>query len=264
MSSPSSTMSQNVRSASHEQTGHQPRQHPAEIRHIRQCAGSADLGSASSRDIDIRSCRTSRSNLPPCNKIASRCCGQILSDMHQRVPERIGLGLADRDDRGLSIDGDQLTRAGAILSLVARPGAAAGILRHRDASLFVTQTTFSIPSLVRCNHERRRCQSANSILLVTFAREYREQTGMQRRGGRDQGRRNPATPGADDGGGDVRRPDSDGARDWRRAANRTPRWHAPCLVASLVGTCSTLLFVPFLYAALLRTGKTVNPLKDYL
>src|SRR6202035_3172464 len=54
--------------------------------------------------------------------------------------------------------------------ILALPGAGAGIL----LMLFVTGTTISVPSLMRAIMAVR-VASANSILLVTFAREQRQQ-----------------------------------------------------------------------------------------
>ena len=102
--------------------------------------------------------------------------------------------------------------------------------------------------------------SANSILLVTFAREHREAAGCSARGG-DHRRTDPTTPGADDGQRDVRRHAADVARA-RRGQRRNAALARAVLGGIAVGTCSTLLFVPFLYAVL-RRGE-VRPLEDYV
>ena len=96
--------------------------------------------------------------------------------------------------------------------------------------------------------------SANSILLVTFAREHREATGRSAVEAAIMA--GPTAPGTDDGRHDVRRHAADVARA-RRGQTALAR---AVLGGIAIGTCSTLLFVPFLYAVL-RRGE-VRPLED--
>ena len=102
--------------------------------------------------------------------------------------------------------------------------------------------------------------SANSILLVTFAREHREKTGCS------------AVEAAIEAGDKRLRPVlmtagamfvglipmalglGDGSEQNAALARAV-------LGGVAVGTCSTLLFVPFLYAAL--RGGEAKPLEDY-
>ena len=79
--------------------------------------------------------------------------------------------------------------------LAALPLAFCGIV----ISLFVTQTTFSIPSLLGAIMSVG-VASANSILLVTFAREHREETGASAVEAAIEAGADAAAAGADDGG----------------------------------------------------------------
>ena len=84
----------------------------------------------------------------------------------------IGLGLVGYFEPDLLGKSDSVSRTALIPAWVGIALAFCGIVM----SLFVTQTTFSIPSLFGAIMSVG-VASANSILLVTFAREYREQTG---------------------------------------------------------------------------------------
>jgi len=139
--------------------------------------------------------------------------------------------------------------------LAALPLAFCGIV----GSLFITQTTFSIPSLMGAIMSIG-VASANSILLVTFAREYREATGCSAAkaaimAGQTRLRPVLMTAGAMFVG---MLPMSLGLADGSEANAALAR---AVLGGIAVGTCSTLLFVPFLYSVLRRGA--VTPLEDY-
>ena len=94
--------------------------------------------------------------------------------------------------------------------LMALPGALAGIVWM----LFLTQTTFSVPSLmgsIMCIG----VATANSILMVVFANDQREE-GMDAALGRAVRRPHAHPPGADDGQRHDHRHAADGARHGRR------------------------------------------------
>ena len=140
--------------------------------------------------------------------------------------------------------------------LAALPLAFCGII----ASLFITQTSFSIPSLMGAIMSVG-VASANSILLVTFAREHREATGCT------------AAEAAIAAGETRLRPVlmTAGAMfvgllpmalGIGLGSEQNAALARAVLGGILVGTCSTLLFVPFLYA-LLRQGEA-KPLEDYV
>jgi multidrug efflux pump subunit AcrB len=140
--------------------------------------------------------------------------------------------------------------------LAALPLAFCGII----GSLFITQTTLSIPSLMGAIMSIG-VASANSILLVTFAREHREATGCSAVeaaivAGRTRLRPVLMTAGAMFVG---MLPMSLGLAEGSEANAALAR---AVLGGIAVGTCSTLLFVPFLYAVL-RRGE-VRPLEDYV
>jgi multidrug efflux pump subunit AcrB len=127
-------------------------------------------------------------------------------------------------------------------------------------SLFITQTTLSIPSLMGAIMSIG-VASANSILLVTFAREHREATGCSAveaaiMAGQTRLRPVLMTAGAMFVG---MLPMSLGLAEGSEANAALAR---AVLGGIAVGTCSTLLFVPFLYAVL-RRGE-VRPLEDYV
>ena len=127
-------------------------------------------------------------------------------------------------------------------------------------SLFITQTTFSIASLMGAIMSVG-VASANSILLVTFAREYREQ------------HRCSAIEGAIAAGEARLRPVlmTAGAMvvglipmalDLGQGGEQNAALARAVIGGISVGTCSTLLFVPFLYS-LLRSGPVHAP-EDYV
>jgi multidrug efflux pump subunit AcrB len=140
--------------------------------------------------------------------------------------------------------------------LAALPLAFCGIV----ASLFITQTTFSIPSLMGAIMSVG-VASANSILLVTFAREHRESTrcsAFEAAIAAGETRLRPVLMTA--GAMFV------GLLPMAIGIGEGSEQNAALARAVLggigVGTCSTLLFVPFLYA-LLRRGEA-KPLEDYI
>jgi multidrug efflux pump subunit AcrB len=140
--------------------------------------------------------------------------------------------------------------------IAALPLAFCGIV----ASLFVTQTTFSIPSLMGAIMSVG-VASANSILLVTFAREHRESTGCSAveaaiAAGETRLRPVLMTAGAMFVG---LLPMAIGVGE---GSEQNAALARAVLGGIAVGTCSTLLFVPFLYA-LLRRGEA-KPLEDYV
>jgi multidrug efflux pump subunit AcrB len=127
-------------------------------------------------------------------------------------------------------------------------------------SLFVTQTTFSIPSLFGAIMSVG-VASANSILLVQFAREEREHTGCDAReaaikAGAERLRPVLMTAGAMFVG---LLPMALGLGE---GSEQNAALARAVLGGVTVGVCSTLIFVPFLYATL-RRGR-FEPVKDYL
>jgi multidrug efflux pump subunit AcrB len=210
-----------------------------------------DLGSVSREIENIM--QDEQKNLPVPDRIS--VLGQI-ADMHSAF-QNLGIGL------GIAMIAVYLLMAVNFQSwgdpfvvLAALPLAFCGIVM----SLFVTQTTFSIPSLFGAIMSVG-VASANSILLVTFAREYREQTGCG------------AAEAAMKAGETRLRPVLMTAAAMfvglipmalglGEGSEQNAALARAVLGGILVGTCSTLLFVPFLYS-LLRTEK-VEPLKDYV
>ncbi len=203
-------------------------------------------------DID-RIVQDLRKQLTPGNTITLR--GQILSK--NEAFSHIGLGL------GVALVAVYLLMAvnyqswgDPLVVLLALPLAFCGIC----ASLFITQTTLSIPSLMGAIMSVG-VASANSILLVTFAREHREQTGCSAAeaafvAGETRLRPVLMTAGAMFVG---LIPMALGLGD---GSEQNAALARAVLGGVAVGTCSTLLFVPFLYATL-RRG-TVKPLEDYV
>ncbi len=127
-------------------------------------------------------------------------------------------------------------------------------------SLFITQTTLSIPSLFGAIMAVG-VASANSILLVTFAREHREETGCS------------AIEAAVAAGETRLRPVLMtalamfvGLLPMAIGVGEGSEQNAALARAVLggvaVGTCATLLFVPFLYSVL-RRGQ-IRPVEDYV
>ena len=143
-----------------------------------------------------------------------------------------------------------------LVVLLALPLAFCGIM----ISLFITGTALSIPSLMGAIMAVG-VASSNSILLVTFAREHREKTGAS------------ALEAAMEAGSERLRPVlmtagamfvglfpmalglGDGSEQNAALARAV-------MGGVAVGTCSTLLFVPFLYS-LMRRGPAEAP-TDYL
>ena len=210
-----------------------------------------DLGSVN-RDIETIM-QDEQKNLPVPDRIS--VLGQI-ADMHSAF-QNIGLGLAIAMIAVyLLMSINYQSWGDPFVVLAALPLAFCGIVM----SLFVTQTTFSIPSLFGAIMSVG-VASANSILLVTFAREYREQTGCS------------AAEAAIKAGETRLRPVLMTAAAMfvglipmalgiGEGSEQNAALARAVLGGILVGTCSTLLFVPFLYSVL-RTGKT-EPLKDYI
>ena len=140
--------------------------------------------------------------------------------------------------------------------LCALPLAFCGIVM----SLFITQTTFSIPSLFGAIMSVG-VASANSILLVTFAREHREATGCS------------AAEAAIEAGATRLRPVLMTASAMfiglvpmaigiGEGSEQNAALARAVLGGVAIGTCSTLLFVPFLYSVLRRGD--AKPVEDYI
>ncbi len=126
-------------------------------------------------------------------------------------------------------------------------------------SLFITGTTLSIPSLFGAIMAVG-VASANSILLVTFAREHREETGCSAEeaaiaAGETRLRPVLMTAGAMFVG---LIPMAIGIGE---GSEQNAALARAVLGGVAFGTCATLVFVPFLYA-LLRRGK-FHPVEDY-
>ncbi|MCJ2131912.1 efflux RND transporter permease subunit [Methylobacterium sp. E-045] len=142
-----------------------------------------------------------------------------------------------------------------LVVLAALPLAFCGIV----ASLFITGTTFSIPSLFGAIMSVG-IASANSILLVTFAKEHREATGCSAAeaallAGETRLRPVLMTAGAMFLGLIPMALGTGEGGEQNAALARA------VMGGIAIGTPSTLLFVPFLYT-LLRRGE-VKPLQDY-
>ncbi len=143
-----------------------------------------------------------------------------------------------------------------LVVLAALPLAFCGIV----ISLFATQTTFSIPSLMGAIMSVG-VASANSILLVTFAREHREETGASAMDAAIEAGRTRLRPVLMTAGamfvGLIPMAIGIGQGSEQNAALARA-----VLGGVAVGTCSTLLFVPFLYSVL-RRGEA-KKLEDYV
>jgi multidrug efflux pump subunit AcrB len=210
-----------------------------------------DLGSVS-REIETIM-QDEQKNLPVPDRIS--VLGQI-ADMHSAFTN-LGIGLAIAMIAVYLLMSVNFQSWGdPFVVLAALPLAFCGIVM----SLFVTQTTFSIPSLFGAIMSVG-VASANSILLVTFAREHREQTGCS------------AAEAAIKAGETRLRPVLMTAAAMfvgllpmalglGEGSEQNAALARAVLGGILVGTCSTLLFVPFLYSVL-RTGKA-EALKDYV
>jgi multidrug efflux pump subunit AcrB len=210
-----------------------------------------DLGAVSKEIEQIM--QDEQKNLPVPDRIS--VLGQI-ADMHSAF-NNLGLGLAIAMIAVYLLMAVNFQSWGdPFVVLAALPLAFCGIVM----SLFVTQTTFSIPSLFGAIMSVG-VASANSILLVTFAREYREHTGCG------------AAEAAIKAGETRLRPVLMTAAAMfvglipmalglGEGSEQNAALARAVLGGILLGTCSTLLFVPFLYSVL-RTGKA-EPLKDYV
>ena len=142
-----------------------------------------------------------------------------------------------------------------LVVLLALPIAFCGIV----TSLFITHTTFSIPSLMGAIMSVG-VASANSILLVTFAREHRENEGSTAAEAAIAAASTRVRPVLMTAGamfvGLIPMAIGIGEGSEQNAAL------ARAVLGGIsFGTCSTLLFVPFLYT-LLRRGD-VKKLEDY-
>ncbi|MGI4796251.1 MAG: efflux RND transporter permease subunit [Janthinobacterium lividum] len=142
-----------------------------------------------------------------------------------------------------------------LVVLLALPIAFCGIV----TSLFITHTTFSIPSLMGAIMSVG-VASANSILLVTFAREHRETEGSTAAEAAVAAAETRVRPVLMTAGamfvGLIPMAIGIGEGSEQNAAL------ARAVLGGIsFGTCSTLLFVPFLYT-LLRRGD-VKKLEDY-
>jgi multidrug efflux pump subunit AcrB len=139
---------------------------------------------------------------------------------------------------------------------MALPLAFCGIM----VSLFVTQTTLSIPSLMGAIMSIG-VVSANSILLVTFAREHREQTGASAMEAAIEAASHRVRPVLMTAGamfvGLIPMAIGVGEGSEQNAALARA-----VLGGVAFGTCATLIFVPFLYT-LLRRGEAREP-EDYI
>ena len=210
-----------------------------------------DLGGVEA-DID-RIVAGQQKQLQPPDKISIR--GQIQSKDQAFLHIGIGLVVAMVAVYLLMVINFQ-TWGDPFVVLAALPLAFSGIV----ASLFITQTSFSIPSLMGAIMSVG-VASANSILLVTFAREHRETHGSSAAeaaiaAGETRLRPVLMTAGAMFVG---LLPMAIGVGE---GSEQNAALARAVLGGIGVGTCSTLLFVPFLYA-LLRRGEA-KPLEDYL
>ncbi|GJE27507.1 efflux RND transporter permease subunit [Methylobacterium organophilum] len=210
-----------------------------------------DLG-AVARDID-RIVEEEQTALPAPDKIAVR--GQIENMRAAFFRLEVGLGIALIAVYLLMAVNYQ-SWGDPFVVLAALPLAFCGIV----ASLFVTGTTFSIPSLFGAIMSVG-IASANSILLVTFAKEHREATGCSAyeaaiAAGETRLRPVLMTAGAMFLGLIPMALGTGEGGEQNAALARA------VMGGIALGTPSTLLFVPFLYT-LLRRGP-VRPIEDYV
>ena len=210
-----------------------------------------DLGSVA-RDID-RIVVEEQKALPAPDKITVR--GQIENMRAAFFRMEVGLGIALIAVYLLMAVNYQ-SWGDPFVVLAALPVAFCGIV----ASLFITNTAFSIPSLFGAIMSVG-IASANSILLVTFAKEHREATGCSAREAAivaGETRLRPVLMTASAMFlGLVPMAIGTGEGGEQNAAL------ARAVMGGLaLGTPSTLLFVPFLYS-LLRRGEA-KPLEDYI
>lgn len=210
-----------------------------------------DLGSVE-RDIR-RIVAEEQGALKPGNRVVVR--GQIAS--MDSAFFRLGLGLAAALVFVYLLMAVNFQSWGdPLVVLLALPVAFCGI----TLGLFVTGTAFSIPSLMGAIMSVG-VASANSILLVTFAREHREATGASAvdaaiEAGLERVRPVLMTAGAMFVG---LIPMSLGLGD---GSEQNAALARAVMGGIAFGTCSTLLFVPFLYSVL-RRGPA-RPPADYL
>ena len=213
-------------------------------------AQDRDLGGLES-DID-RIVHAEQKQLQPPDKITVR--GQIQSKDQAFLHIGIGL-LVALVAVYLLMAVNYQTWGDPLVVLLALPLAFCGIV----ASLFITQTSFSIPSLMGAIMSVG-VASANSILLVTFAREHREE------------HHSSAAEAAIAAGHTRLRPVLMTAAAMfvgllpmaigiGEGSEQNAALARAVLGGVAVGTCSTLLFVPFLYSVL-RRGEA-KPLEDY-
>ncbi|MCW6508965.1 efflux RND transporter permease subunit [Lichenifustis flavocetrariae] len=213
-------------------------------------AQDRDLGGIS-KDID-RIVADAQKKLPAPDKITVR--GQIES-MHSAFG-RIELGLAIAMVVVYMLMAVNFQSWGdPLVVILALPIAFCGIL----TSLFVTHTSLSIPSLFGAIMSVG-VASSNSILLVTFAREHREETGCNAveaaiAAGETRLRPVLMTAGAMFVG---LLPMAIGIGE---GSEQNAALARAVLGGVAFGTCSTLLFVPFLYATL-RQGR-FKGVEDY-
>ena len=209
-----------------------------------------DLGSVAA-DLDKLVADASK-QLAPGNRIVVR--GQIGS--MRDAFGRIGLGLiAALAFVYLVMAVNFQSWGDPVVVLLALPVAFCGIM----LSLFATGTTLSIPSLMGAIMAVG-VASANSILLVTFAREHREETGASAadaalEAGKQRLRPVLMTAGAMFVGLIPM------ALDIGQGGEQNAALARAVLGGVGFGTCSTLLFVPFLYSVL-RTREAKAP-EDY-
>ena len=210
-----------------------------------------DLGGVA-KDIE-RIMAEEQKTLPVPDKITVR--GQIADMQNAFFNIEMGLGIAVVAVYLLMVINYQ-SWGDPLVVLCALPLAFCGIVM----SLFITQTAFSIPSLFGAIMSVG-VASANSILLVTFAREHREATGCS------------AVEAAIEAGTTRLRPVlmTAGAMfvglipmaiGIGEGSEQNAALARAVLGGVAVGTCSTLLFVPFLYSVLRRGD--VKPVEDYL
>ncbi|MCE4224779.1 efflux RND transporter permease subunit [Methylobacterium sp. C25] len=210
-----------------------------------------DLGSVA-REID-RIVQEEQKALPAPDKITVR--GQIENMRSAFFRLEVGLGIALIAVYLLMAVNYQ-SWGDPFVVLAALPLAFCGI----TASLFITGTTFSIPSLFGAIMSVG-IASANSILLVTFAKEHREATGCSAmeaaiKAGDTRLRPVLMTAGAMFLGLIPMAIGSGEGGEQNAALARA------VMGGIAIGTPATLLFVPFLYT-LLRRG-AVQPVEDYL
>ncbi len=214
-------------------------------------AQDRDLGSIAS-DID-KIVHDEQKKLTAPDKITVR--GQIESMNQAFLHIGIGLGVALIAVYLLMVVNYQ-SWGDPFVILAALPLAFCGIV----LSLFITQTTFSIPSLMGTIMSVG-VASANSILLVTFAREHREETGASAKDAAMMAGETRLRPVLMTAGamfvGLIPMAIGIGEGSEQNAALARA-----VLGGVAIGTCSTLLFVPFLYSVL-RRGEARAP-EDYV